>query len=147
MKPVKRDGFDAPAFLADHGMAPTPRRAAVVQALASAHAPATAAEILAAARRLVELNRVTVYRILDELVSRGGARKIPGAEGKAGRFEIAPAGSVGPHPHAACRSCGGMECLRPVNLSAVSDSAGRLGFAIDRVSILVEGVCDQCRGR
>jgi Fe2+ or Zn2+ uptake regulation protein len=139
--------FDAPTFLSCRGVASTPRRVAVVRALRASRAPVPASELLARVRQAVRINKVTLYRILDDLVARRGARRIPGAEGKACRFELAGGGSDAVHPHAECRACGGMECLLPVNLSGLSRSAARRGFAIDRVSVVVEGVCGHCRGR
>jgi Fe2+ or Zn2+ uptake regulation protein len=147
MRSENRPAFDPSAFLGERGMAATPRRAAVVRAMSSTRAPVTAAELLEAVRRAVRINKVTLYRILEELVSRGGARKIAGGGGKSSRFELARGGVEGAHPHLECRACGGMECLKPVDLTGLNHSASRLGFEIDRVSVLVEGLCDQCRGR
>jgi Fur family ferric uptake transcriptional regulator len=138
------DACDFPQLLARHGLRLTPVRLEVLAILGAEARPWRAAEILEAVRRRRRVNKVTIYRILEDFLRRGLVRKVP-LEGKAARFELACEHHP-PHPHFQCQACGEVQCLQPVPLEALWDRIqGPLGNRAERLEIRVEGVCRQCR--
>ena len=74
---------DARARLEHAGLEATPRRIAVLKALAALpHAPA-AQELLGAVRRTTRMDKVTLYRTLDLLVEAGILQRHSGEIGRA----------------------------------------------------------------
>jgi len=138
------DGCDFRQFLARHRLRPTDLRLAVLEVLGSAQRAWQAGEILTVLRGLRQVNKVTVYRILDDFTRRGIVRKVP-LEGKSARFELACEHHP-PHPHFQCQRCGEAQCLEPVPLEKVWEQIkGPLGNRADRLQIRVEGLCQRCR--
>jgi Fur family ferric uptake transcriptional regulator len=139
------DACDFETLLAHHSVRPTALRLAVLEVLGSAKQAFRAGDILQQIQRQRRVNKVTVYRILEDFSQRGLIRRIP-AEGKAALFELACEHHP-PHPHFQCHSCGEVECLEPVPLERVWDEIkGPLGHRADRLEIRVAGVCRRCWG-
>ncbi len=139
------DACDFEIFLAHHGVRRTPLRLAVLSVLGSARQAFRAGDIVQQIQAQRPVNKVTVYRILEDFCRRGLIRRIP-AEGKAARYELACEHHP-PHPHFQCRTCGEVECLEPVPLERVWDEIkGPLGHRADRLEIRVAGVCRRCGG-
>lgn len=138
------DACDFPRLLAHHQVRLTPLRLAVLEVLGSANQAFPAREILQRIQGRRRVNKVTVYRILEDFSRRGLVRKIP-AEGKATLYELACEHHP-PHPHFQCHACGEVQCLEPVSLERVWDEIkGPLGHRADRLEIRVAGVCRRCR--
>jgi Fur family ferric uptake transcriptional regulator len=138
------DACDFHMLLAHFGVRPTPLRLAVLEVLGSAKQAFRAGDILARIQDRRRVNKVTVYRILEDFSQRGLIRKIPVA-GKAARYELACEHHP-PHPHFQCHTCGEVECLEPVPLELVwAEIRGPLGHRADRLEIRVAGVCRRCR--
>jgi len=134
---------DFSRVLQDLGVRPTALRLAVLEALQEAARACTAGEILQRIRRHRRVNKVTVYRLLEEFTVRGLVRQVA-AQGKACRYELA--GDRPPHPHFQCESCGTVQCLEPVALEEVwAVLKGPLGHRADRLEIRVAGLCRECR--
>lgn len=142
---VMRDACDFRGLLALFQVRATPLRLAVLEALGSANRAFRAKDILMLIQGQRRVNKVTVYRILEDFSRRGLIRKIP-AEGKAALYELACEHNP-PHPHFQCQTCGVVECLEPVPLGRVWDEIkGPLGHRADRLEIRVAGLCRRCRG-
>jgi Fe2+ or Zn2+ uptake regulation protein len=139
------DACDFPGLLALFQVRVTPLRLAVLEVLGSANRAFRAKDILIDIQTRRRVNKVTVYRILEDFSRRGFIRKIP-AEGKAALYELACEHHP-PHPHFQCQTCGVVECLEPVPLGRVWDEIrGGLGHRADRLEIRVAGLCRRCRG-
>lgn len=139
------DACNFDAFLARHRVRATPLRLAVLKALGSANQAFRARDILDQIQAHRPVNKVTVYRILEDFCRRGLIRRLSGA-GKAALYELACEHHP-PHPHFQCHSCGEVECLEPVPLEWVWDELkGPLGHRADCLEIRVAGVCRRCRG-
>jgi Fur family ferric uptake transcriptional regulator len=139
------DACDFQGLLARFQVRATPLRLAVLEALGAANRALRAKDILMLIQNQRRVNKVTVYRILEDFSRRGLIRKIP-AEGKAALFELACEHNP-PHPHFQCHACGIVECLEPVPLGQVWDEIkGPLGHRADRLEIRVAGLCRRCRG-
>ncbi len=130
--------------LRESGFRPTGLRLAVLEALAGAGRALTAGELLQAIRRTRRINKVTVYRFLEEFTRRGLVRRVA-VQGKAAHFELAL--GQPPHPHFQCDRCGAVECLEPVSLEELwGRLKGPLGHRAERLEIRVAGLCWECRG-
>lgn len=139
-----KDLRDFSRLLRDLGVRPTALRLAVLETLASEPRAFTASEILGLIRRARRVNKVTVYRLLEDFTGRGLVRRVP-AEGKAGLYELA-GDSCPPHPHFQCHACGVVQCLEPVPLSEVwAALKGPAGNRADRLEIRVAGLCRRCQ--
>ncbi len=128
------------------GVRRTALRLALLEALGSEARAFTAGELLGRIRQQRRVNKVTVYRLLEEFTGLGLVRRVP-AEGKAARYELACEHHP-PHPHFQCQDCGEVQCLEPVPLAEVwATLRGPLGNRADRLEIRVAGLCRLCRER
>jgi Fur family ferric uptake transcriptional regulator len=127
-----------------HGVRQTPVRLAVLETLAGAPGALTAQDLLVKVRGRRRVNKVTVYRILEDFTSRGILRRIH-VEDRAFRYELACEHHP-PHPHFQCHSCGEVLCLDPVPLERVwREIRDPMGNRADRIEIQVSGQCHRCR--
>jgi len=132
--------MDAREMLQTGGLASTSKRALVLQALADAGCPVTPQDLLE--RLGAQLNRVTLYRILDLLVAHGLATRHNAGE-RAFRYCLrsGPAG----HAHFTCMHCGHTECLDSHTLNAgISELLARLPMRVETAEIRFGGVCQEC---
>lgn len=137
------DGCDFPRFLTGHRLRPTALRLLVLEVLGSAERAFTAREILEAVRRRRRVNKVSVYRILEDFSRLGLVRQVPVTGGSA-HYELACEHHP-PHPHFQCRECGDLECLEPVSLEQVRrEIEGVLGRRAEGLEVRVAGVCRRC---
>ena len=124
---------------------PTPLRLQVLETLGSEDRAWQAREVLDAIRARRKVNKVSVYRILDDLVRLGLVRRLP-TEGPAAHYELACEHHP-PHPHFHCQACGALQCLEPVPLEHFwREFKGPLGCRVDRLEIRMEGLCRRCQG-
>jgi len=132
-------------MLARGGLAATDKRVLVVRALAGASGPLTPQELLAGLG--AQLNRVTLYRILDLLVEHKVAIRHNAGE-RAFRYCLR-SGAAG-HAHFTCSRCGRTECLDSGAFGSFSfgldELVSRLPMRIDAVDIHLGGVCRDCLG-
>jgi Fur family ferric uptake transcriptional regulator len=134
-------------LLQSGGLEPTPSRLRVLEVIGANSAPVSAQEIFATVNRTAGINRVTVYRILDLLVSKGLLERLSGG-GRSLVYGLAPNEHHPAHPHFHCRSCGALQCLQPgslkVDLRGIERSfAGK----IQGVEVRVDGICKNCLKR
>ncbi|MBM4293328.1 MAG: transcriptional repressor [Deltaproteobacteria bacterium] len=138
------DRCNFPQLLALNGLRPTPVRLAVLEILGLADRALRAGEILESLRIRRRVNKVTVYRILDDFTARGILRRI-NLDDRAAHYELACEHHP-PHPHFQCLSCREVQCLDPVPLSRMwAEIQGPLGNRADRIDIRVAGHCHKCR--
>lgn len=129
------------------GLAATDKRLLVVQALAEAGGPATPQELLE--KLGAQLNRVTLYRILDLLVAHKAATRHNAGE-RAFRYCLR-SGAAG-HAHFTCTRCGHTECLASGSFdtgsfdSGLDDLLSHLPMRVDTAEIRFGGVCQGCLG-
>ncbi len=138
-------GMDIKQWLTSFGRRPTAARLLVLASLHQEGGALNAPQILAWVRRTRKVNKVTVYRILEDFVGLGILRRLV-LEGRATYYELASEQHPA-HPHFQCRSCGMVQCLEPVNLARIwPELRGPLGNRAEKIEILVEGTCRRCRG-
>jgi len=119
----------------------TAPRIEILELLESACHPITHVDLLAKAP---ELDRVTLYRVLDALVGADLVHKVQGTDG-AWRFcahQQNTAGCPGGHPHILCERCGAMACLTEQTLPHVETPAG---FRVTHKQLVIMGICESCQ--
>lgn len=130
--------------LTQAGLEPTEHRVNVLLAVGNSPHPASAQEILLDIQKKGDINRVTVYRILDLLVEHAVLHRL-GLGEKSQRFCLRDAADDMGHPHFHCTRCDRYLCLDlpalPVDRTALSD----LDLTVDHVDIRLEGVCPACK--
>lgn len=135
---------DASRLLRTLGARLTAPRIQVLRALLAAPAPLSHRELLDRLREAsAEIDRVTVYRVLDWLVDQGLAQKAADAR-RTFRFSAAdPRLAHESHVHFRCTRCGGVFCLKEA-----PPPRPRLprGFRLSRVNVDIEGACAGCAG-
>jgi Fur family ferric uptake transcriptional regulator len=138
------DRCDYRRLLTSAGLEPTPRRLGVLEVIGANSAPLSARDIFTTMKRSAGINRVTVYRILDLLGSRGLVERLGGG-GRSLVYGLAPNENHPAHPHFHCRTCGALQCLQPGSLKMDLRGIQR-SFAgkIQGVEVRVDGICKNC---
>lgn len=138
---------DYRSLLESGGLEPTVNRMRVLEVIGSNTSPVSAQDIFATVSRKAVINRVTVYRILDRLASRGIVERLSGG-GRSLLYGLAPNDNHPAHPHFHCKRCGALQCLQPGSLKV---DLGRIEhfFAgeIQSVEVRVDGICRTCLRR
>jgi Fur family ferric uptake transcriptional regulator len=135
---------DYPSILRSGGLEPTPSRLRVLGVIGSNAGPVSAQEIFETVKRSAGINRVTVYRILELLASKGLVERLSGG-GRSRAYGLAPNENHPAHPHFHCRSCGALQCLPSGSLKVDLHGIAR-SFAgeIQSVEVRVDGICWNC---
>lgn len=141
------DQCDYLQLLTSGGLDPTPNRLRVLEVIGANSAPLSAQAIFATLKRTAGINRVTIYRILDLLASRGLVERLSGG-GRSLVYGMAPNQNHPAHPHFHCKNCGGLQCLHPGSLKVDLRGIER-SFAgeIQGVEVRVDGICKNCLKR
>ena len=135
---------DYPNLLEDSQLEPTPKRLQVLEVIGSNNSPLSAQQIFETLSRTGNINRVTVYRILDLFVDKGRVDRINGG-GRSFVYGLAPNDNHPAHPHFYCRNCGSLECLNPESLNVDLQTMQRtFPGIIENVEVRVDGVCKNC---
>ena len=101
-------------------------------------------EILAAISSHRRVNKVTVYRILEEFSRRDLVRRLS-LKSRASYYELACKHHPH-HPHFLCHDCGQIQCLDPAPMTRMwTELQGPMGNRADNIDIRVEGLCHKCR--
>ena len=140
------DRCNFPQWLTQQGLRVTPVRLALLELLGASPRALRAQELIQAIRTRRRVNKVTVYRILEDFCRRGLVRRLS-VDTKACHYELAcehhPV-----HPHFHCQSCHEIQCLEPVSLSRIwSELKGPVGNQAVHIDIRVGGLCHKCRDR
>ncbi len=126
-------------LIRSHGRA-TPARVQVLDILLAAPHALTHAEVEARLDTALCPDRVTLYRVLDWLVSQGLAHKIAGDD-RAWRFNAVEHDSPS-HAHFHCTQCGQVFCLSELQPAfAFSLPAG---YRYQKAELSIQGLCPAC---
>lgn len=136
----------AQARLRQLGARVTQPRVAILACLIDAQAPLTHQEVIDRLPADGDVDRVTVYRVLDWLVDQGLAQKRAGND-RVFRFtllehEAARAEVHRQHSHFHCTRCDRTFCLESAGKSVAPKVPS--GFAVEHVELTVNGVCAEC---
>ena len=131
-------------MLQSHGLDLTPLREAVLRSVGEESRPLAAAEIMAAVRSQMSINKVTLYRILDLLVQKGLVKRLSAGD-RAFRYGMGETRHHPSHPHFLCTECGVMECLDPELLPVdIKKCRSKGKRVIKHVDVRFEGICERC---
>ncbi|MBN2055662.1 transcriptional repressor [bacterium] len=131
-------------LLAAHDVTATPHRLAVLRVLDESAHPLTAAEVRLAVGRTGGIDRVTVYRILELLVTHDLVDRISSGD-RSFRYGLSTARVHHAHPHFYCVRCGTMTCISTAVVAAVLEQlAGEVPGSVHRVELRLDGVCRAC---
>lgn len=120
----------------------TSARLAVLQILLGSAAALSHHEIERAIEEHgLEVDRVTLYRVLDWLVERDLAHRIA-AEDRVWRFNAADPLQAGEHAHFHCIRCGQIICLDGPDSTATFSLPK--GYRPERTEITIHGRCPRC---
>ncbi|HWP65920.1 MAG TPA: transcriptional repressor [Candidatus Limnocylindria bacterium] len=124
------------------GLPLTVQRRTILEVLAERTDHPTADQVFAAVRRrMPDVSRTTVYRVLDTLVRLGLAVKTP-HPGAAVRFDP----RTERHHHLVCNACDRVIDLHAPELDTLElPDMRRLGFEADDYSLHIRGLCADCR--
>jgi Fur family transcriptional regulator, ferric uptake regulator len=135
---------DALLTLQKAGISKTSQRLAVLDILLKATTPLSVNTIRQLLKTKVNIDKVTVYRILSVFKERGIIREIASAGG-VGYFEMITAENH-LHPHFSCRSCGTLTCMEPQPFIKMPDLIlSKDNYSIEHIEINVSGLCSYCR--
>ena len=138
------DLCDYEEMLQANGLEPTPLREAVLRSIGSGSRPLAAAEIMAAVRGSMTINKVTLYRILDLLVDKGLVKRLSAGD-RAFRYGMGETRHHPDHPHFVCSRCRIMECLEPgLHTLSVREFQTQGKRIISHMDIRLEGICESC---
>ena len=126
------------------GIAVTPQRLAVIEALLNSENHPSADEICAAVRRRhPHVSLATVHRILEQFCEVGEARKVTRLHDVA-RYD----GNIEPHHHVICVQCRRVHDVEIADLDNLVEGAASLGpFSLLRFSVEIEALCRDCQRR
>jgi Fur family ferric uptake transcriptional regulator len=126
------------------GLGHTTNRHRVLEVIGNNSTPLSVQQIFDTLTRTDNINRVTVYRILNLLVEKGLVNRISGG-GRSFVYGLAPNENHPAHPHFYCKACGNLECLNPQSLGVDLQSMQRtFAGVIENVEVRVDGVCKNC---
>ncbi len=135
---------DYTQLLEESGLNPTPNRLRVLEVIGNNNSPLNAQEIFETLTRNNNINRVTIYRILDLLVAKGIVKRLSGG-GRSFHYGLAPNENHQAHPHFFCKQCGNLECLNPESLLLdLKPLHHTFPGLIDNVEIRLDGTCKNC---
>lgn len=123
----------------------TPLRRRVLELVWRSHKPVGAYALLSALRRRGKRAAPpTVYRALDFLLEQGFVHRIASQSAFVGCVKP---GSCHAGQFLICGKCGDAAELNDVKIeTAVTRRARRLGFAVERQTVEIAGLCPRCRG-
>ncbi|MBW2060492.1 MAG: transcriptional repressor [Deltaproteobacteria bacterium] len=126
------------------GIPATPHRLAVLKVISESPSPVRAQDILEKLHKTKNINKVTVYRILDLFVEKHLVERISSGD-RSFRYGLATQVHGRPHAHFYCTTCGTMECLSPEDLKIDTRRLNRaFPGAIKKFEIRLDGTCSNC---
>ena len=131
-------------LLERNGLENTVNRLRILEIIGNNSSPLSAHEIYDTLLRTRDINRVTVYRILDLLVDKKLAERLS-ADDRSFRYGLAPNENHSRHAHFYCISCKNMECLSSESLDINTDDLERtFPGVIQKAEVRLDGVCKNC---
>jgi Fur family transcriptional regulator, ferric uptake regulator len=131
-------------LLENSELPPTHNRLKILEIIGNNNRPLSAQDVFDTLSRSEEINRVTVYRILDLLVEKGIIERISSG-GRSFHYGLAPNKNHPSHPHFYCKLCGNLECLNPEDIQLEIEEIRRtFPGIIEKVEVRFDGVCKTC---
>ena len=125
--------------LCNAGVKPTLNRILILQTLVESETALTARDVYETVARQHSLNRITVYRTLDQLVEKEAINRVNCGD----RVQHFCLGKK--HSHFRCTECGEVHCIDNKRLSFDENMLNRsLPMSVKAVTLHLEGLCDKC---
>jgi len=140
-KRPKRHDRQAEALIRGTGARLTQPRVEVLATLLAAEHALSHHELEQRIDRSFDIDRVTIYRVLDWLTAQGLAHRIAGDD-RVRRFNAAGHAHEGDHAHFQCSRCGTVLCLD--EFSAAPAVRLPRGFRPQHYELTVKGLCAGC---
>ncbi len=119
----------------------TPARISALKLFEKTENPIDANQITQFLKNDLQIDRVTVFRILNSFVEKGLLRKLEFSEGKA-RYELA----TEDHHHLICQSCGSIEDISDCNIDALEkEIKTKKKFLVKQHTLEFYGLCADCQ--
>lgn len=119
----------------------TPARLAAMKLFESHDQPLDVQHVIDDLAKNLDVDRVTVYRILNAFTQKGLLRKIEFGEGKA-RYEL----NKGEHHHLICQSCGAIEDISDCGIEDLEKKINqKKNFLVKSHSLEFFGLCITCQ--
>lgn len=148
--------LNAEQLMTDAGLRPTKARTAVLNTLLHSQSAMSQPEILSALQGIKEIDRVTVYRVLDWLQENALIHKIS-TDDRAWKYQLntpkrnfktatnATPGILNNHGHAHlhCQSCGTVLCIH--ELAAHIPQSIFDTYQVSQIDISLKGLCPACQ--
>jgi Fur family ferric uptake transcriptional regulator len=124
-----------------HKLKVTDARKFLLEAVAKEKTPVDAQSLIELMQKELQVDRVTVFRILNTLTAHGILRKLEFQEGKA-RYEL----NNEDHHHLICENCGKIEDIPDTIIPEIEkELGGKHSFLIKRHSLEFFGLCNDCQ--
>lgn len=133
----------AHAAIRQTGARVTNARIQVLALLLRTERALTHLQIEGALRRAHDIDRVTIYRVLEWLIANNLARKVAVGD-RSWRFDAVHPGEHR-HAHFQCGECGTVTCLEKVRQPTKVNLPA--GFLSREVELTVKGICAACASR
>ncbi len=140
-KRPKRQYRQAETLIRGTGARLTQPRVEVLATLLAAEHALSHHELEQRIDRSFDIDRVTIYRVLDWLTAQGLAHRIAGDD-RVRRFNAAGHAHEGAHAHFECKRCGTVLCLD--EFSAAPAVRLPRGFRPQHYELTVKGLCAGC---
>lgn len=128
--------------LKESGARMTAQRIAICRMLAQARSHPAVGDIYdALSGEFPTMSLATVYNTVSRLAELGLVQAIPAGDGSRTRYDPI----LKPHLNLVCERCHRIIDLDNVDLTAVYRHAAEQGFAVTQTSIVVRGLCGNCR--
>lgn len=135
---------DYNSILESCNLSSTPNRLKVLEIIGNNNSPLCAQDIFETLIRTEDINRVTVYRILDLLVEKGVIDRISSG-GRSFHYGLAPNKNHPSHPHFYCKNCGNLECMNPQGIHLeVEEILRTFPGVIEKIEVRMDGICKTC---
>lgn len=90
------------------------------------------------------IGQATIYRNVKKLVDEGNVLKLPNSNNESYHYDI----NTCPHDHLICKNCGKIVDLFGNNYEKIiSKVESDNSIKIERVIVLLEGLCGECNGK
>jgi len=140
----ERDTASAQGLLAERGARATRARIDVLSALLAADEALSHHDVERRLARGHDIDRVTLYRVLEWLTAQGLVHKVSGDD-RIWRFSAAGhagGGAAHAHAHFECSDCGRVICLDEARVPMIALPPG---FRRRKIEVTVKGTCDACK--
>lgn len=129
------------------GVRQTKNRCSVLEVVANSLTPLSPSQVLKKAleqeSKKPGVNKVTIYRILDLLTSKGVLNRVSSPD-RIDRYCLAASEKHPFHGHFYCTSCHSMQCLKQKKIGFKLEIDPSFQGKIEMVQILIDGVCPPC---